>query len=192
MHLSRVHDIPVMKPRMRDLWNLAGIFGGVVAFDPFRLCDAGKISRTAVTFLSGIITNAKRHTRRWSGQVRGRIGCGNEREQEAREKPEKDGPDCRRYRTGEAVIEVTRTDSNSRNIACRVGEGEGRAEETRRPEARLSRVTPQKHHTRLERRLLMRSMRRREKTARRLVAGSDKLTAAYSFGRLRDGEGAID
>ena len=50
----------------------------------------------------------------------------------------------------------------------------------------------QNHHTRLERRLLMRSMRRREKTARRLVAGSDELTAAYSFGRLRDGEEAID
>lgn len=50
VHLSRVHDIAVVKPRTRDLWDFAGIFGRVVAFDPFRLCSACKISRTAVAF----------------------------------------------------------------------------------------------------------------------------------------------
>lgn len=47
VHFSRIHDVTVDKPRMGDLWNLAGIFGGVVARNPFRLCNTCHISRTA-------------------------------------------------------------------------------------------------------------------------------------------------
>lgn len=45
------------------------------------------------------------------------------------------------------MIEATRTDRNSQNIAGRVGEGERRAEELAAQDLALSGVTPQKHHT---------------------------------------------
>lgn len=47
MYLGGVHDIAIVKPGMRDFWNLAGIFGRVVARNPFRFCNTCKISRTA-------------------------------------------------------------------------------------------------------------------------------------------------
>lgn len=115
------------------------------------------------------------------------------REQEAREKPGKDGPDRRRYRTGEAVIEATRRDSNSQSIACRVGEGwKGEPREFTAQNPALSRVTPQKDHRPTRGSSAdsnpMRSERRPQNSAESLTKRwNEELRAAYGSARRRDG-----